>query len=482
MSPIKVDVEHLPYALSAELPTRRYGLRVDSIGAVIAAIDTLTVLATTVAVSAVYHSTVLGSSDPLMSPVISGVAMAGLFVWSMNARGAYALDRVLAPRIQTWPLLISWIMALLVFLGFAFVFKVSGAFSRVALLSTAVAGPGVMILQRRLLRHWLRSLLASGRFRRKRVVVVTDGPPHEFATEPFQRRGYTVARVFSVDDPQREEAFGTTAEQVLQFVRGSEVDEIHIAAEWRRWNGIKILASQFRAVPLPVRLLPDGTAADILSFSQVGIRSAYAIELQREPLSRSELALKRGFDVLLAGLGLFLTAPLLIVIAAAIRLDSKGPVFFRQTRRGFNGRTFKIFKFRSMTVLEDGPVVTQAKRDDSRVTRVGRILRSSSLDELPQIFNVLRGDMSLVGPRPHALAHDDQYTQLIETYAFRHNTKPGITGWAQVNGYRGETPTVDMMEKRVEHDLWYIANWSLWLDLWIMARTVLELLRSKSVY
>jgi len=135
-----------------------------------------------------------------------------------------------------------------------------------------------------------------------------------------------------------------------------------------------------------------------------------------------------------------------------------------------------------MTVLEDGPVVTQAKRDDSRVTRVGRILRSSSLDELPQIFNVLRGDMSLVGPRPHALAHDDQYTQLIETYAFRHNTKPGITGWAQVNGYRGETPTVDMMEKRVEHDLWYIANWSLWLDLWIMARTVLELLRSKSVY
>ena len=175
-------------------------------------------------------------------------------------------------------------------------------------------------------------------------------------------------------------------------------------------------------------------------------------------------------------------SPLLAIVAAAIKLDSPGPVIFRQRRNGFNGRQFEIYKFRTMNVLEDGAVIRQAKKRDNRVTAVGRLLRRSSIDELPQLFNVLKGDMSLVGPRPHALAHDDEYGKLIANYAFRHHVKPGITGWAQVNGFRGETLRIESMMERIEADLWYINNWSLWLDLRIMLATCLEVARGRAAY
>jgi undecaprenyl-phosphate galactose phosphotransferase/putative colanic acid biosynthesis UDP-glucose lipid carrier transferase len=170
------------------------------------------------------------------------------------------------------------------------------------------------------------------------------------------------------------------------------------------------------------------------------------------------------------------------VTAILIKLDSRGPIFFLQKRDGFNGQTFDIFKFRTMRVLENGPVVTQATRNDPRVTRLGRWLRRSSIDELPQLFNVIRGDMSLVGPRPHATSHNSEYEKLIANYAFRHHVKPGLTGWAQVNGYRGETRQIEQMRRRIEHDLWYIDNWSLWLDLRIVLQTVLVALRQDTAF
>jgi exopolysaccharide biosynthesis polyprenyl glycosylphosphotransferase len=172
----------------------------------------------------------------------------------------------------------------------------------------------------------------------------------------------------------------------------------------------------------------------------------------------------------------------MLVAALVIKLDSRGPVFFLQKRNGFNGKTFDIFKFRTMHVLEDGPAVKQATRDDPRVTRIGRWLRRSSIDELPQLFNVIRGEMSLVGPRPHATSHNSEYEKLIANYAFRHHVKPGLTGWAQVNGSRGETTQVDQMERRVEYDLWYINNWSPILDLRIVLQTVMVALRQTAAY
>jgi undecaprenyl-phosphate galactose phosphotransferase/putative colanic acid biosynthesis UDP-glucose lipid carrier transferase len=172
----------------------------------------------------------------------------------------------------------------------------------------------------------------------------------------------------------------------------------------------------------------------------------------------------------------------MVVAAVTVKLDSPGPVLFRQRRNGFNVHPFVIFKFRTMNVLEDGGNVVQAKRHDPRVTRVGRVLRHSSIDELPQLFNVLRGEMSLVGPRPHALAHDTQYGRLLFDYAFRQHMKPGITGWAQVHGYRGETAGIDQMRRRIDCDLWYINNWSLILDLQILCRTCIEVARQRNAY
>jgi putative colanic acid biosynthesis UDP-glucose lipid carrier transferase len=170
------------------------------------------------------------------------------------------------------------------------------------------------------------------------------------------------------------------------------------------------------------------------------------------------------------------------MVALAIKLESKGPVFFRQRRVGKNLKVFRVYKFRTMSVMEDGGVVKQAERNDSRITRVGRLLRRTSMDELPQLINVLKGEMSIVGPRPHAVVHDDEFMRRLGHYSRRHRVKPGITGWAQVNGLRGETRTNEQLTRRMEHDLYYVANWSIWFDLEIMLRTFVILLRGRNAY
>lgn len=195
------------------------------------------------------------------------------------------------------------------------------------------------------------------------------------------------------------------------------------------------------------------------------------------PLSETNRLLKAAVDYFLAAIGLFLLSPLLFAIAIAIKLDSRGPVFFRQRRYGQNNRIFRIFKFRTMFVAEDGQRVTQAQRNDPRVTRVGWFLRRTSLDEIPQLLNVLTGDMSIVGPRPHALVHDQQFEQQLDRFSLRRRVRPGLTGWAQVHGFRGETKTTRDIRNRVEHDLYYIDNWSIWLDIEIMIRTIFVLFR-----
>ncbi len=193
------------------------------------------------------------------------------------------------------------------------------------------------------------------------------------------------------------------------------------------------------------------------------------------------VSLKRALDLAVAIPALILLAPLLMVIAIGVRLDG-APVLFRQTRLGLNGKPFDIFKFRTMTVLENGDVIRQVSRNDARVTRFGRFLRAFSLDELPQLLNVIKGEMSIIGPRPHARAHDEMFTRLIDCYAQRQNMKPGITGWAQVHGLRGETPMVEDMRKRVDYDLWYVANANIALDIEILFRTAAEVFRRRNAY
>ncbi|HEX3497025.1 MAG TPA: exopolysaccharide biosynthesis polyprenyl glycosylphosphotransferase [Methylocella sp.] len=241
------------------------------------------------------------------------------------------------------------------------------------------------------------------------------------------------------------------------------------------------IRSRVRESPLPVRLLPDhnittplgrrGLSADGLSLP---------VTRQRAPLSAFERAVKRTLDVVGSMTALLLLWPLCLIAAIAIKLDSGGPIIFRQRRIGFNAKEFVIFKFRTMSVIEDGPAIIQACRDDPRATFVGKFLRRSSIDELPQLLNVLKGEMSLVGPRPHAVAHDKEYMVHIADYGLRHHVKPGITGWAQVNGLRGETRLLEEMNERVKLDLGYINNWSLGFDIKILMRTCLEVLRDRA--
>jgi exopolysaccharide biosynthesis polyprenyl glycosylphosphotransferase len=198
------------------------------------------------------------------------------------------------------------------------------------------------------------------------------------------------------------------------------------------------------------------------------------IQLAPAPLTLRDRVVKRAFDIVGASVLLVAALPLFAIIALLIKLDSPGPVLFRQRRHGFSHREFRVIKFRTMSTLDDGSRIEQARRNDNRVTRVGRFLRGTNLDEIPQLVNVLAGQMSLVGPRPHALAHDNEYQERIRQYARRHKVKPGITGWAQVNGYRGETRAIDKMLKRVDHDLYYIDHWSLMFDIRILIMTLLS--------
>jgi Undecaprenyl-phosphate glucose phosphotransferase len=235
-------------------------------------------------------------------------------------------------------------------------------------------------------------------------------------------------------------------------------------------------------IPRTICLVPDAFTSGCLHQKITAIGESVALEVQRAPLDTRQRVIKRAIDVVLSAFAIAFLAPALAAIAIAIKRDSPGPVLFRQARTGCRGRAFKILKFRTMTVLEDGLVVPQACKNDERMTRLGAWLRRTSLDELPQLFNVFKGDMSLIGPRPHAVAHDRLYGGQIVNYALRQHVKPGISGWAQVNGLRGATTTLDAMRRRVEHDLWYVRHYSLLLDIEIVARTLFEIARQRNAY
>jgi exopolysaccharide biosynthesis polyprenyl glycosylphosphotransferase len=344
--------------------------------------------------------------------------------------------------------------------------------------SFAIAAPGLILGNRLLLQGLFVHGVNQGWIGFKHVLVVTD------VTEgaPLRQPGHSheVARTHALPS---DDHIGGFSDQIADVLAGDQfITEVQIVIDWANWSRGRRLLRELSGLPVSVRLVADANAAEILQYRQRVSCGTLSFELQRAPLSLGGRIAKRLFDVASAGMGLLTLAPLMIVVAMAIRIDSPGPVFFRQKRGGFNGRTFQILKFRTMRVLEDGPRIRQASRHDDRVTRIGKILRWSSIDELPQLINVLRGDMSLVGPRPHALAHDEAYRALIANYPFRQFVKPGITGWAQVNGFRGETPTLALMKQRVDLDLWYARNCSFWLDLWILIGTVREVCRPRNAF
>jgi len=269
---------------------------------------------------------------------------------------------------------------------------------------------------------------------------------------------------------------------LAELVQRQRIDRIYITLPMTSQPRILKLLEDLKDTTASVYFVPDMFVTDLIqgrSDVQCGMP---VISVCDSPFRGSAGLVKRSSDIVLAALILLLIAPALLVIALAVRLSSPGPVIFRQRRYGQDGEEIVVYKFRSMTVAEDGAVVTQARPGDQRVTRIGAVLRRTSLDELPQFFNVLQGRMSVVGPRPHAVAHNELYRKVIRGYMVRHKVKPGITGWAQVNGYRGETDTLEKMQGRVDHDLDYLRNWSLRLDLWIIVKTVKLVFRDSRAY
>ncbi|KHK57096.1 sugar transferase [Burkholderia sp. A9] len=272
-------------------------------------------------------------------------------------------------------------------------------------------------------------------------------------------------------------------DKFAKHVRDSGVQEIWLALPLSEEATMLRFVNEFVDELVNIRFIPDVRSVALFDGAMIDLVGVPAINLVASPLPRHAVLQKEIFDRLFAAIALLLLMPLMVMIGIAVKLSSPGPVFFRQFRKGADGREFKIFKFRSMRVhVEATGVVTQATKTDSRITRVGRFLRRTSLDELPQFLNVLRGEMSVVGPRPHAIEHDELYRKIVDGYIHRYRIKPGITGWAQINGYRGETDLIEKMQGRVDHDLYYLNNWSLGLDIQIVFKTIVHGFMSKHAY
>jgi Undecaprenyl-phosphate glucose phosphotransferase len=418
----------------------------------------------------------------------TGLAAATLYSAFGHAAQLYRAPNLLRRKWQIARSTLTWLMVFVFLATLAFLMKIGAAFSRGEVLLFFVSGIFVTLVMRLAVAHICTLVISSGALKPNRIVLVgvADQLASNGALSELEKYGYVVARVFSLpvdqDGSFYEERLRARLHEVVQYVREVAIEEIILAVPWQLTDLLSVVQSELRVLPNPVKLVPDSTTGRVLDRPLFELGPTKAVQLQRAPLSAAQRHIKQTIDSVLAIISLIVLMPFLAVISAAIRLESPGPALFVQKRVGFNGRPFKILKFRTMSTLDDGPVIVQATKNDKRVTHLGRLLRKLSIDEIPQLLNVLRGEMSLVGPRPHAVAHDNEYDRLIATYAVRHKMKPGITGWAQVNGFRGETPEIGMMKRRVESDIWYVEYWSLWLDIRILLLTVVRVLKPGSVY
>ena len=461
-----------------------------SVEPLVCAIDCLIIVGSSILSGVAYHQWMLGSGGDLETSLAVGLLVAANFTTILVSRGSYKPLNLISLQGRIKETAAIWLVVFSLLLAIVFSLKVGANLSRGATAAFMVVGATLLIGWRAVLSSYLTKALAHGSFAERRVVLI--GEPDEINTSDglhrLHRCGYRAIKSFSVletdfdADDSMSLRLRSVLDQVIRTAQSGNVEEILLAVRWDQRRLIDSIVSALRIVPIPIRLAPDRSIAGLLHKPRTEIGSTWVVDLHRGPLTWSECAMKRAFDIILSSLALVMLAPTMLVAAIAIKLDSRGPVLFSQLRNGFNTKEFWIFKFRTMTVMEQGAEVKQATRNDRRVTRVGRWLRRSSIDELPQFLNVLRGEMSLVGPRPHATVHNNEYEKLIWKYAFRHHVKPGITGWAQIHGLRGETATVDLMERRVELDLWYINNWSLRLDIMILMKTFAAVIGQKEAY
>jgi len=411
-----------------------------------------------------------------------------IHILRMSGIGYYDLPDSAKPGVEITQILVCWFSTGILLAFFAFILKIGGDYSRGTFFVFYLVTPIGLLAVRKATKSNLGSAVAKGGIRRGDAVLVGD-QSELAALAPRDRLalfGATDVKEFrlssEVDREQRLVADAGVFDQVGAFVRRNNCREVLLVLPWTDDARIEYAREKVKNLPVSSRLLPDLHVRSLSNFVSSARQRVLVVEIQRAPLSAVERVVKRAMDIVVAGPALAALFPIFILTAIAIKLDSAGPVIFRQRRKGFNGKEFVMLKFRTMRVQEDGPVVVQATRGDPRVTPIGRFLRAASIDELPQLLNVLSGEMSLIGPRPHALAHDSYFEKILEDYAFRHHVKPGLTGWAQCNGSRGATPNVEDIAERVKLDLWYVNNWSLWLDVQILIKTFFEVARKRNAY
>jgi putative colanic acid biosynthesis UDP-glucose lipid carrier transferase len=378
---------------------------------------------------------------------------------------------------------VFWVWLGMVFglLGTGYLFKVSDVYSRIVIGAWLLSCLFCLAVIRVGLRFVLRSARVKG-FNTRSIALVGSGRSAEMAVRTVESNpwlGIVIVRRFLSNS---ECCGGDSLSEFLSEVRTHRYDQIWIAPDAYQAGRYQELVQHLADTTTSLFVIPDLLGFSMHRSDIMEVAGLPMVRLFGSPFGRFNATVKRVEDVFVAFVCLALCLVPMLFIALAVKLSSPGPIFFRQHRYGIDGKHILVWKFRTMTVCQDEGAVPQATRCDPRVTRVGAFLRKTSLDELPQFFNVLRGDMSVVGPRPHAVAHNEEYRKRVFGYMLRHAVKPGITGWAQINGFRGEIESTEMMSKRVDHDIWYIQNWSLRLDLRIILITIFRVLNDPRAY
>jgi Undecaprenyl-phosphate glucose phosphotransferase len=416
------------------------------------------------------------SFAPFSFYIGAGVFAAIVMALISSQTGVHSTLAIVAGKRQLRLIVTTISLSFLIMLGLFYLLKISDQFSRGWLALWYALSIIFLNLERLGILLWARLLRAECRLLQRVAVFGNVELSQRVIERVFAKdRNLVLTGIFSNDSPSQTGKFPVTGnmDALIAAVQSGLCDRIIVAFPRGAHESILETIASLEMLPIDVQLSPDAMTVPYPIQGAQEAGGLVLLDLQKRPLSARGQLVKITIDYLTATVALILLLPAMLAIALAIKIDSRGPVFFIQSRHGYNHRVIRVIKFRSMTVAEDGPVVTQAVRGDKRVTRVGRFLRRTSLDELPQLINVMRGELSLVGPRPHAVIHNQSYAEILSNYATRHKVKPGITGWAQVNGCRGETKTPEDMRKRVELDLYYIKNWSAWFDLQILARTLL---------
>ncbi|MDP4022162.1 undecaprenyl-phosphate glucose phosphotransferase [Methylobacterium sp. NEAU 140] len=482
--PLPTSAERRRSVWTALLPRRSRGLARIALSASVALADVAAIVAVALLVEFAYF--LMFADAPVWVTEVRGLHLAGLLslvIVATNAlREEYGLDVIAAGKPNLQRMVSLWLVAWAGVLVVGFLTKTTNDYSRLVSVSVFLLGLPALALTRAAVTRRVREGLKAGSAPVSRVHLVgyEDDIARFYAGNEAADLGLRVVGTSylrrpdpGADAASRHEQLQEDLDLAVSVVRFLRPDDVFVLVPWVETAEVERCIDAFLRVPAALHLRP-GTVLDRFPDMQVArVGRLSGINIGRRPLNFGEVVIKRVLDLTLAAIALLALAPLLAVIALLIKLDSPGPVFFRQKRYGFNQQPFGVFKFRSMRA-EQNAVFRQATRGDSRITRIGAILRRTNLDELPQLLNVVKGEMSLVGPRPHALAHDRSFERRIALYARRHNVKPGITGWAQVNGFRGETQTDAAMQGRVEHDLHYIDNWSIWFDIQIMIQTVIS--------